>query len=216
MNIEEAKQNIGKEVVYTGLSNKLINLFSGGNFLIASIHANGDLVVVESGDFIFTVKPQHLQLKHPTYKVGDQVVLDESTKPYTVTNGNGGTSAIETELNDDRVYAVSGIDSHGDGDVHLSGYGWIQPRHLKLAPQLKINGKEIKNFNADGTSSSNPKLRKDKDENITNFVNVSNNYTTDEAIYRKELAMFLVSSGVPLDDIFKARLDLLIDAIHNK
>lgn len=232
MNIEEAKANIGKEVVYIGSINRLINLFSGGTFLIASIHANGDLVVVESGDFILTVEPQHLQLKHSTYKVGDQVVLDESTKPYTLTNSDGGASVKAGNPIDNHTYAIIGIGA--DGDVHLADYGWIQPRHLKLAPQsedqdflkgdpvingihadihnamkgehkellkLVINGKEIKDFNADEEVIINSKVK----------------YHSEEMRkYRDEVAQTLLEHGVPLDKDFKNKIDLYINAVTTK
>lgn len=230
MNIEEAKANIGKEVVYIGSKELAISDFKDGVFLIKEV-SNGHIHTC-SDKINWVVQPHELQLKQPTFKTGDQVVLDESTKPYTLTAGSGEPSERAGKLEDNRIYTVMGIAE--DGDVNLVNCGWIQSRHLKLAPQLKIDGKEVKDFDDSEQVVSNPEvekfdqerdkiirdviaeLRKDADDKITQVVNVSNNYTAEEPISRKELAMFLVSSGVPLDDIFKARLDLFIDAIHNK
>lgn len=140
MNIEEAKANIGKEVVYIGSKELAISDFKDGVFLIKEV-SNG-YIHTRSDKINWVLHPHDIELKHPTFKAGDQVVLDESTKPYTLTERNGSTSKREGELDASQVYVVIGTDDVGD--VELDDEGFIHPRHLKLAPQQEAELPEFK------------------------------------------------------------------------
>lgn len=239
MNLNEAKQNIGKEVVL--LEHTKPYTHSNGKIFNKAVSKQLERIECLKIDFItrgnvvvntLLIDPKHIALKQPTYKVGDQVVLDESTKPYTLTNSDGDTVKMKRYVDDSMVYKIIGI--CGDDDVHLADYGWIQSRHLKLAPQaedqdflkgdpvingihadihnamkgehkehlkLVINGKEIKNFNAD--------------EEV--IISSQVNYHSEEMrVYRNEVAQILLASGVPLDKDFKNKIDLYVNAVTTK
>lgn len=201
MNIEEAKANIGKEVVYIGSINQILNGFSGGTFLITGIQ-DDNLIIVGSKDFIFAVEPQELQLKQPNYKVGDQVVLDESTKPYTNNSIYGSGVPIPFDLRDEIHSVVLMCDDRCVIiENSIGGQVEIHPRHLKLAPQLEINGKEIKNFNAD------------EEVIISSQVKY---HSQEMRKYRDEVAQTLLANGVPLDKDFKNKIDLYVNAVTTK
>lgn len=137
MNIEEAKENIGKEVVYIGDETPCLK---GIIFTIVSVDNN--LIYVNSNDFCIRAKAFLLKLKHPTFKAGDQVVLDESTKPYTLTDMKGEIRELSGEPSNNKKYTVKGIDVMGD--AYLADFGYINPRHLKLAPQQEVKLPEFK------------------------------------------------------------------------
>lgn len=142
MNIEEAKANIGKEVVllkntkpYVGRSEwskELAEVFDHNDFLVLrGLSDNGTLVDLNG----YTINPKHIALKHPTFKVGDQVVLDESTKPYKAFEATLDSMSVrKIEFVHPLVVTYIGA----SGEVMINGSTLINSCHLNLAPQQEV------------------------------------------------------------------------------
>lgn len=161
MNIEEAKANIGAEVVlledtkpysnskYADLA-KNYDLFglSVGNIL--SVNDIGDALVkfecedentAVTGkyiDFHLNISVGHIAIKQTTFKAGDQVVLDESTRPYTYGKKNRNA---DKEYNKyiGKTLTVIEVDNMGaEFKAPCGELDIINPCHLKLAPQQEV------------------------------------------------------------------------------
>ena len=147
LTLEEAKANIGKEVVYIGEHISAKKDFANHEATIAKVLPNSDFVDVrmkKRGVSILTwrVGINDLSLKQPL-KIGDTVKLDPSTKPYTWVNVNG--DVVEKEDQNPRAEFFKVTHIHEDGEIELGSVGWIAPRHLiKVEEKAMAIGQLIK------------------------------------------------------------------------
>lgn len=175
MNIEEAKANIGKEVVFLKETKPYFGIFDYNDEDYKDIEGKEKLIIDSVSDeegYIcvsgYAIKPKHIALKHPTFKVGDQVVLDESTKPYTYIDFRGVRSTRRQFPDENKLFEVSSIEDNGN--ILLLGCGFIQPRHLKLAPQKEVKPpkNDVVEFNplfCNGFKQTHPRLK-----DVTNLL----------------------------------------------
>lgn len=160
MNIEEAKKNVGKEVLLLKETKPYFGRAMYSDNLTKSIEEEDHLILNEvsrNGDWVgvsgYVINPKHIALKEITiseihdlssnkeqevkYKIGDEVVLRPETRPYSLKNTKGVAIPKQAELNDSLMYKVEKV-LH-DGDVYISGDGitrnCISHHHLKHAKE---------------------------------------------------------------------------------
>ena len=82
----------------------------------------------------------NIEEKMIEYKIGDEVVLNPETKPYTFLNCDGDFIEIYNSTEEGKVYRILKICADGDFSVgqrdnHLF---YIRPRHIKHAKENNI------------------------------------------------------------------------------
>ena len=141
MNLEEAKQSIGKIVkIYVANVPETLHL-GAQNYKLKYVNDSGLCgLALESNDMArceIHRSDIYLGEEMMKYKIGDEVVLRTETKPYTFLNCNENRVKIFGNLSDKQNYSVLSISLDGDLSIGTDGNHicHINPRHVKLKEQ---------------------------------------------------------------------------------